>query len=225
MNATAEGVAPARARFPTSRLAAQLRAGPQHVQEPYLVHTPATGHDTRPTRRGSRPAVVAAALAALFLGTLGNVSAAPARAAEQPVAADCPPALAEKATCYTGQDTNGAHYAMAVPHRWNGSLVVHAHGGPDLGDASDPARSTEDLERWAVMVDQGYAWAASSYRRGGYGARMAAADTENVRRLFTRTVLAARIAPTCTASPGAGTSPPRPPRPTAAAPAPTTGCC
>ncbi|MFE2462816.1 DUF6351 family protein [Streptomyces sp. NPDC059402] len=155
---------------------------------------PAPAHDTRPrsrsTHRRSRPAVVAAALAAVFLGTLGNVSASPARAAQepgtgQPVAADCPPVLARKATCYTGRDANGAHYAMAVPHRWNGSLVVHAHGGPDLGDASDPARSTEDLERWAVMVDQGYAWAGSSYRRGGYGARMAAADTENVRRLFT----------------------------------------
>ncbi|MEQ6025078.1 DUF6351 family protein [Streptomyces salinarius] len=151
-------------------------------------HAPA--HDTGRTHRRSRPAVVAAALAAVFLGTLGNVSATPARAAAEPgagqsVAADCPPALAKKATCYTGRDANGAHYAMAVPHRWNGSLVVHAHGGPDLGDASDPARSTEDLERWAVMVDQGYAWAGSSYRRGGYGARMAAADTENVRRLFT----------------------------------------
>jgi alpha-beta hydrolase superfamily lysophospholipase len=73
---------------------------------------------------------------------------------------------------------------MAVPTRWNGSLVVHAHGGPDLGDPSDPSRSTDDLERWAVMVDEGCAWAGSSYRRGGYGARMAAADTENVRRLF-----------------------------------------
>lgn len=160
-----------------------------------MTTPPAPAHDTRPTHRRSRPAVVAAALAAVFLGTLGNVSAAPARAAGEPPAgqsaagqpsvADCPPALAGKATCYTGRDAGGAYYTMAVPHRWNGSLVVHAHGGPDLGDASDPARSTEDLERWAVMVDQGYAWAASSYRRGGYGARMAAADTENVRRLFT----------------------------------------
>ncbi|MFF0679765.1 DUF6351 family protein [Streptomyces tendae] len=155
-----------------------------------MTTPPAPAHDTRPTHRRSRPAVVAVALAAVFLGTLGNVSAAPARAAAepsagQPSAAECPPALAGKATCYTGQDAGGAYYTMAVPHRWNGSLVVHAHGGPDLGAASDPARSTEDLERWAVMVDQGYAWAASSYRRGGYGARMAATDTENVRRLFT----------------------------------------
>ncbi|MCF2130306.1 hypothetical protein L1I79_28310 [Strepomyces sp. STD 3.1] len=140
---------------------------------------------TRTAHRRSRPAVVAAALTAVLLGTLGNVSAAPAQAAERPVAADCPPALAEKASCYTGRDGNGAYYTMAVPKDWNGSLVVHAHGGPGLGDTSDPARSTEDLERWAVMVDEGYAWAASAYRRGGYGARMAAADTENVRRLFT----------------------------------------
>ncbi|MET9140353.1 alpha/beta hydrolase [Streptomyces parvulus] len=140
----------------------------------------------RTTHRRGRPALVAAALAAVLLGTLGSVSAAPARAAEPPAVADCPPALAEKATCWTGRDTGGAYYTMAVPKDWNGSLVVHAHGGPDLGDASDPARSTEDLGRWAVMVEEGYAWAGSAYRRGGYGARMAAEDTENVRRLFTQ---------------------------------------
>jgi pimeloyl-ACP methyl ester carboxylesterase len=61
--------------------------------------------------------------------------------------------------------------------------VVHAHGGPDLGAAS-AERSREDLDRWAVMVSEGNAWAGSSYRRGGYGTQMAAADTEQVRRLF-----------------------------------------
>ena len=61
--------------------------------------------------------------------------------------------------------------------------MVHAHGGPDLGAAS-PERSRDDLDRWAVMVAEGYAWAGSSYRRGGYGTQMAAADTEQVRRLF-----------------------------------------
>ncbi|MBZ9639142.1 hypothetical protein [Streptomyces sp. PSKA30] len=124
-------------------------------------------------------ACVATALAAALAG------APPARAETgHPASADCPAGLAGKATCYTGRDTNGAYYAIAVPHDWNRSLVVHAHGGPDLGDGSDPERSRDDLERWAVMVDQGYAWAGSSYRRGGYGTRMAAADTENLRRLF-----------------------------------------
>lgn len=120
------------------------------------------------------PAAVAASLAA---------AVSPAHAAG-PTPGDCPPVLAEKATCYSGRDGNGAAYTIAVPRRWNGSLVVHAHGGPDLGAASDPARSADDLARWAVMVDEGYAWAGSSYRRGGYGTRMAAADTESVRRLF-----------------------------------------
>lgn len=102
-----------------------------------------------------------------------------------PRTAACPSAVAGKATCYSGQDRNGAYYSIAVPKRWNGSLVVHAHGGPDLGEGSDPDRSADDLQRWAVMVDEGYAWAGSSYRRGGYGTRMAAADTESVRRVFT----------------------------------------
>jgi hypothetical protein len=120
-------------------------------------------------------------LAAALLGTLGNPPATHARTT-QPTAATCPPSLAGKATCYTGQDTNGAYYTIAVPKRWNGSLVVHAHGGPDF--SYDPSSTTEDLVRWAVMVGEGYAWVGSSYRRGGYGVRMAAADTETVRRLF-----------------------------------------
>ncbi|MFJ1747923.1 alpha/beta hydrolase family protein [Streptomyces sp. NPDC088116] len=133
-----------------------------------------------------RPAVLAVGLAVTLLGTLGNAPVPQAQTTQptQPAATTCPPNLAGKAKCYTGQDSNGAYYTVAVPARWNGSLVVHAHGGPDLGDSSDPSRSTDDLERWAVMVDEGYAWAASSYRRGGYGTRMAAADTDNVRRLF-----------------------------------------
>ena len=137
----------------------------------------------RPPAPRHRRAVLAAGVAAALLGTLGNAPA-PRAQAERPAVTACPPNLLGKATCYTGQDTNGAYYAMAVPTRWNGSLVVHAHGGPDLGDSSDPARSTDDLNRWAVMVDEGYAWTGSSYRRGGYGTRMAAADTENVRKLF-----------------------------------------
>ncbi|WP_183154401.1 hypothetical protein [Streptomyces shenzhenensis] len=131
-------------------------------------------------RRRLRGTVAAAAAGLAGVAGTGAAPATPAPAA----AAPCPAALAGKATCYTGQDDNGAPYAIAVPEHWNGSLVVHAHGGPDLGDAPDPGRSLDDLERWSVMVDQGYAWAGSSYRRGGYGTRMAAADTESVRRLF-----------------------------------------
>ncbi|MFJ8885014.1 hypothetical protein ACIRJR_16625 [Streptomyces sp. NPDC102402] len=138
---------------------------------------------SRPPRFRRRLAsALAAGLAAVLLGTLGNATAVARNG--HPAAVTCPPRLAGKATCYSGQDADGAHYTIAVPTRWNGSLVVHAHGGPDLGDSSDSSRSGDDLARWAVMVEEGYAWAGSSYRRGGYGTRMAAADTENARRLF-----------------------------------------
>ncbi|MGW6919935.1 hypothetical protein ACWGA9_01385 [Streptomyces sp. NPDC054950] len=127
----------------------------------------------------------AACLAGLVIGALTGTPSARADAG-RPVSVTCPSSLAGRATCYTGQDTNGAYYAIAIPRKWNGSLVVHAHGGPDLGEGSDPARSVGDLDRWSVMAKEGYAWAGSSYRRGGYGTRMAAADTENLRRLFVR---------------------------------------
>ncbi len=125
----------------------------------------------------------------------------------------CPAGLPAGAACYTGTDANGAHYAIAIPERWNGGLVVHAHGGPDLGDASDPARSVEDLGRWRVMVDQGYAWAGSSYRRGGYGTRMAR-RTPRTSGGSSSGSSASRGGRTCTASRGAATWPPRSSRPT-----------
>lgn len=111
---------------------------------------------------------------------------APAAADPQLPVGECPSSLPEATVCYSGQLESGAYYWIAVPEDWNGSLVVHAHGGPDLG-AATPERSYDDLDRWSVMVSEGYAWAGSSYRRGGYGTQMAATDTEQVRRLFVDT--------------------------------------
>jgi len=85
--------------------------------------------------------------------------------------------------CYSGQDSAGAFFWVAIPADWNRVLVMHAHGGPELG-APTLARATEDLQRWAVTVKAGYAWAGSTYRRGGYGVTMAAEDTERLRAWF-----------------------------------------
>jgi hypothetical protein len=115
--------------------------------------------------------------------TLAAALAPSAAAAGGPQVAACPSGLPADTTCYGGQDANGAYYTIAVPPDWNKSLVVHTHGGPDLGDPT-PARTADDLTRWGVVVSEGYAWAGSSYRRGGYGTRMAALDTENLRKLF-----------------------------------------
>ncbi|MFE9976431.1 hypothetical protein ACFYRD_38435 [Streptomyces hirsutus] len=112
---------------------------------------------TRPVRgprRASarRAAVLAMVLAATLAGTLGSAPTVQADG-PGPALAACPAGLATMAKCYTGRDTNGGYYTMTIPKRWNGSLVVHVHGGPDF--AYDASTLTEGLERWKVMVDQG----------------------------------------------------------------------
>ncbi|PUA81271.1 alpha/beta hydrolase family protein [Nocardioides currus] len=137
---------------------------------------------THLSRHLARAAGLVPAATLLLLAAL---TGPPAQAAEAaPVPTTCPPAVAELATCWTGQDANGAFYAIAVPREWNGDLVVHSHGGPDLDDPTDASRSLDDLDRWSVMVREGYAWVGSAYRRGGFGTRMAVADTESARTEF-----------------------------------------
>jgi hypothetical protein len=123
-------------------------------------------------------------LAALVFGMLGL--SAPHRAlaeAAEPRRIDCPASAGRGTRCVSGQDENGAWYVAAVPPNWNRRLIVHSHGGPRTGvpEATDPL---EDLDRFSVMVRHGYAWIGSTYRRGGYGVRMAAEDTDNSRKIF-----------------------------------------
>ena len=120
------------------------------------------------------------ASAAVF-GTIAGT----AHAAEPspPRSADCPASVPADAQCYNGRDTEGALYWIAIPTQWNRVLVMHSHGGPETG-APTLERGAEDLKRWSVMVKAGYAWAGSTYRRGGYGVTMAAEDTERLRKIF-----------------------------------------
>jgi hypothetical protein len=132
----------------------------------------------------------AVVLCAALLGGCASQQAAPsavAASAAEPVEAACPSQVPAGAHCYTGEDGAGAFYWIAIPAGWNsasGVLVMHAHGGPaDTGPAK-AERSRDDLQRWAVTVKAGYAWAGSTYSRGGYGVTMAAEDTERLRRIF-----------------------------------------
>ena len=103
------------------------------------------------------------------------------------MAAACPKDLAPIARCLSGQDSAGAYYLIAMPQRWNGRLVLHAHGGPALG-APRMERSVEDFTRWSIMVRAGYAWAGSTFRQGGVEVRAAAEDTERLRQIFVQHV-------------------------------------
>ncbi len=104
-----------------------------------------------------------------------------------PQATACPRAVPAGTRCLSGRDSAGAFYLVAMPAQWNGVLVLHAHGGPALG-APRIERGVEDLERWAIMVKAGYAWAGSTFRQGGVAVRAAAEDTERLRRIFVQQV-------------------------------------
>jgi pimeloyl-ACP methyl ester carboxylesterase len=108
----------------------------------------------------------------------------PAWPAEAPPSArTCPQGVPEGARCLRGQDSASAHYLIVVPAQWSGVLVVHAHGGPALGPPQ-ATRADEDIQRWAITVREGHAWAASVFRQGGFAVTTAAEDTERVRRIF-----------------------------------------
>jgi len=119
-----------------------------------------------------------AALLGLSLALVGC-----ATRAEPPSDKACPAGLPAETRCLAGQDANGAWYWIAIPKAWNGTLVLHTHGGPRL-KAPKPDDAVEDLQRFAVTVAEGYAWAGSNYRREGYGVRSAAEDSDNLRKLF-----------------------------------------
>lgn len=123
----------------------------------------------------------ASLVTALALGLLTGCASAPKEAA--PVAAVCPEGVPSGVRCLRGQDSAGSHYLIAVPAQWTGVLVVHAHGGPVLGEPK-MSRADEDIKRWAITLTQGHAWAGSVFRQGGFAVTTAAEDTERVRRIF-----------------------------------------
>ncbi len=127
------------------------------------------------------------AVLAACSSTTHTPPAPPAPTETAPQAQACPKGLPEGTRCLGGRDSAGAHYLVAVPAQWNQTLVVHAHGGPLLGEPR-PERVAEDLHRWSIMVRAGYAWAGSSFRQGGVAVRAAAEDTERVRQIFVQHV-------------------------------------
>jgi pimeloyl-ACP methyl ester carboxylesterase len=124
-----------------------------------------------------------AALAALALAGCQHLQPAASVTAEKaPTLEACPKGPPAGAKCWRGVDSKGAHYLIAMPEQWNGTLVVHAHGGPALEARRE--RADEDIARWAIHVKAGYAYAASVFRQGGVAVTAAAEDTDRVRTIF-----------------------------------------
>ncbi|OYU77353.1 MAG: hypothetical protein CFE32_06165 [Alphaproteobacteria bacterium PA3] len=121
-------------------------------------------------------------LALLFCLVRPVSVAAQAVSTDQPAPTPCPAFLPSQTQCFTGKSKAGAPFFIAMPKDWNQNLILFAHGGPRLG-APKLAETVEDLERFQVMVREGYAWAGTTYRRGGYGVRSAADDMDQLRTL------------------------------------------
>ena len=91
----------------------------------------------------------------------------------------------------------GAGYHVEVPPTWNGKLVMYAHGYAGTGTAvgvQDPL-----IRRY--LIQQGYAWAASSYAKNYYDVRAGVEDTNALALEFTKIAAAngrALAAPTKT---------------------------
>jgi pimeloyl-ACP methyl ester carboxylesterase len=75
---------------------------------------------------------------------------------------------------------NGAAFRIEVPSEWNGKLVMYAHGF--RGDTEILTVTNPPIRRH--LVENGYAWAASSYSRNNYDVRAGVEDTNALALAF-----------------------------------------
>ncbi len=83
-------------------------------------------------------------------------------------------------------ELKGAGYRIEVPADWNGELVMWAHGfrGTDTRLYFNP----EEVPFRQWLLENGYAWAASTYSKNDYNVGTAVKDTRRLVRLFDRKV-------------------------------------
>lgn len=79
-----------------------------------------------------------------------------------------------------------AGFIIETPAHWNGDLVMWAHGYRGQGSVLSPEPPGFGLRQ--RMLEQGYAWAASSYDRNGYDIRSGVLGTRALAGLFADTV-------------------------------------
>ena len=86
---------------------------------------------------------------------------------------------------------NNAKYALFLPYRWNGDLVVYAHGfiDPAVKTVALPDTAPVDVAPWVVelrerLLQAGYAVAYSSYSQNGWAVNDGAQRTRELRPPF-----------------------------------------
>jgi pimeloyl-ACP methyl ester carboxylesterase len=79
---------------------------------------------------------------------------------------------------------NGYGYQIEVPAKWNGELVMWAHGFAGVGRSL----RVQPLPGREEVIRAGYAWAASSYSANGWAVRQGSDETLDLARFFGTTV-------------------------------------
>lgn len=81
---------------------------------------------------------------------------------------------------------DGGIYRIEIPERWNGELMLSAHGFVSNAGAQGSRLRVGMPAIRQHLIDQGFAWAASSYRCNGYVPGMGLQDTMALTDLFTK---------------------------------------
>ena len=127
-----------------------------------------------------RRIVVAVAVLALVLGlTPATIAAAPPAYFVDEAKLPFEALPNTTTTRYWGVH-GGAGYRIEVPERWNGELVLYAHGYRGTG----LELTVDNPSIRAYLVQHGFAWAASSYRTNGYDVKQGVKDTHALGSLF-----------------------------------------
>ena len=105
--------------------------------------------------------------------TDGTATAAAATAAFPAMAAATGDTVDMSTTSRWAGVLKGAAYQVEVPANWNGKLVMYAHGYRGTGAALTV--SAPSIRRY--LIQNGYAWAASSYSKNYYDVRAGVEDT------------------------------------------------
>jgi hypothetical protein len=89
------------------------------------------------------------------------------------MAADASDVVAMSTTNRWAGVLKGSNYLVEVPANWNGQLVMYAHGY--AGTGSVVGVGAPSIRRY--LIQNGYAWAASSYSKNYYDVRAGVEDT------------------------------------------------
>ncbi len=79
---------------------------------------------------------------------------------------------------------DGGLYRIEVPENWNGDLVLYAHGFRGAGGENGPILRVGNAPIRGHLIEEGFAWAASSYRCNGYVPGQGLEDTMGLIDLF-----------------------------------------